>query len=217
MHMAAEKLHPGALPAATAQKSAWVQTDKAVHEAWGQLITAKPRAGALLHHITARAGTNNVLVVSQKSLAKIMGCGLRTVQYAVADLVDGRWLQVVKLNGPGTVSAYVLNDRVAWSTSREKLHMSIFSATVIADFEDQEPEADGLLPLRQIPTLYPGERQLPTGPGQKPPSQPNLDGLEPDLPAFENPDPWVDDRAKLEAMGQLKIDLSTGEIVGPDA
>lgn len=185
MHMTAEKIHPVALTAA-ATKSAWVQTDKAVHEAWGQLITAKPRAGALLHHITARAGTNNVLVVSQKSLAKIMGCGLRTVQYAVADLVDGRWLQVVKLNGPGTVSAYVLNDRVAWSKSREKLHMSIFSATVIADFGDQEPEgvADGLLPLKQIPTLYPGERQLPTGPGEPPPSQPSIDGMEPDIPAL---------------------------------
>ena len=39
--------------------------------------------------------------------------------------------------------------------------------------------------LRRIPSLYPGELQLPSGPGQEPPSQPNLDGMEPDLPHID--------------------------------
>ncbi|MNM83958.1 hypothetical protein D3C81_960300 [compost metagenome] len=29
-----------------------------------------------------------------------------------------RWIQIVKMNGPGTVAAYVVNDRVAWSQPR---------------------------------------------------------------------------------------------------
>ena len=40
-------------------------------------------------------------------------------------------------------------------------------------------------PLRRIPTLYPGERQLPGGPGLPPVSQPFFDGMEPDLPALD--------------------------------
>ena len=39
--------------------------------------------------------------------------------------------------------------------------------------------------LRRIPSLFPGERQLPSGDGQGPPSQPALDGLEHDLPHLE--------------------------------
>lgn len=203
--MTTKKLHSSALPAA--KKSTWVQTDKATHEAWGNLITAKPRAGALLHHMTARAGSNNVLVISQKTLSKIMGCGLRTVQYAIADLVEGRWIQVVKLNGPGTVSAYVLNDRVAWSQTRQKLHLSMFSATVVADYEDQEAALLGEgLSLRQIPSLYSDEQQLPSGPGEDPPSQPSLGGLEPLLPSLE---PGLDRNSQRRLD---HIDPETGEI-----
>jgi len=37
--------------------------------------------------------------------------------------------------------------------------------------------------LRRLPTLYPGEQQLPSGEGLSPPSQPHFDGMEPNLPA----------------------------------
>jgi len=43
----------------------------------------------------------------------------------------------------------------------------------------------GASDLRQIPTLYPGERQLPIGSGETPPSQPSLGGFEPELPNLE--------------------------------
>lgn len=178
---------------------------------------AKPRAGILLHHLVARVGNSNAVVVSQKTLAKLMKCSLRTIQYAITDLADGNWIQVVRLNGPGTVAAYVLNDRVAWGQSRNKLHMSTFSATVIADFEDQDAVSLSNSALRQIPSLFPGERQLPTGAGEEPPSQPSIPGMEPDLPNLEyGPDPWESRRkeiAELEAKGFTRaIDESTGEI-----
>lgn len=180
----------------------WVQTERKAHEEWANLIARKPRAAELLHHLVAQMGHQNAVVVPQKVLAQIMGRSVDTVQRAIRDLVAERWISVVKLNGPGTVSAYVVNDRVAWGQPRDQLRLSVFSATVIADYGDQEDALLGHADLRRIPTLYPGERQLPAGPGAEPPSQPALEGMEPDLPALDGD---AAERAKLEAKGQQRL------------
>lgn len=187
-------------------RKTWVQTERAAHEAWAGLIARKPRAAMLLHHFVALMGDRNAVVISQKTLAKMLGVTDRTVRTAVSDLVAECWISVVKLNGPGTVSAYVVNDRVAWGERRDKLPLSVFSANVVADQEDQEAALLGHGELRRIPSLYPGERQLPGGAGETPPSQPSIPGMEPDLPSIQ---------AELEARGQLRlgnIDPDTGEI-----
>ena len=98
-------------------KKTWVQTERAAHEAWAGLIARAPRAAMLLHHFVALMGEKNAVVISQKTLAKMLGVTDRTVRSAIADLVAQRWISVVKLNGPGTVSAYVVNDRVAWASA----------------------------------------------------------------------------------------------------
>lgn len=171
---------------ATSGPRTWVQTERAAHEAWAMLIASHPRAAALLHHLVARMGPQNAVVVSQKTLAKLMGCGVRTVQRAVAALAKDRWIQIVQLNGPGTVSAYVINDRVAWGQARgAKPHVSAFSAMVVADIEDQPAETLHHDDLRTIPSLYANEEQLPSGPSDEPPSQGVLPGLEPPLPNTE--------------------------------
>ena len=87
-----------------------------------------------------------------------------------------------------------MNSRVGWAESRNKLHLAAFSARVIADKAEQNYIDDA--PLRRIPTLMPGERQLPTGPGEDPPSQPAIDGMEPDLPSLQ---------AELEKRGQQRL------------
>ena len=50
--------------------------------------------------------------------------------------------------------------------------------------------------------------QLPSGPGQEPPSQPNLDGMEPDLPSI---DPKTGEihghQSELEARGQQRLEV----------
>lgn len=166
----------------------WVQTERKAHEAWANLISRKPRAAMLLHHLVAQMGHQNAIVVSQKTLAKLMGSHERTVRRAVTDLVQERWIQVVRI-GNGREAAYVINDRVAWGQPRDQLRLSVFSATVVADYEDQESTLIEHEDLRRIPTLYPGEQQLPSGPGEDPPSQPSIPGLEPDLPTlFESSD-----------------------------
>lgn len=161
----------------------WVQTERATHEAWAMLIQQKPRAAMLMHHLVARMGDKNALVVSQKTLARLMGVTDRTVRSAVADLVERKWIQVVRLNGPGTVAAYVVNDRVAWGQRRgEMWSLSTFSAQVIADAADQEADALSHDDLRQIPALFTGDLQVPEGAGMEPPSQPSIDGFETPLP-----------------------------------
>lgn len=166
----------------------WAQVDRAATEAWGLLMVKKPRAAQLLAVLVARMGHQNALVASQATLAALMGCSVDTAQRAITELKLRDWIQVVKL-GKGKEAAYVVNSRVAWAQSRDQLCLSVFSATVIADVADQDDADTARLdtPLRRIPTLYPGERQLPAGPGEPPPSQPSLDGMEPELPSLQMP------------------------------
>lgn len=182
----------------------WVQTERKAHEAWAGLIARRPRAAELLHHLVAHMGHQNAVVVPQKILAKIMGKSIDTVQRALKDLESERWIQVVKMNGPGTVAAYVVNDRIAWGQPRDQLRLSVFSAAVVADAEDQDPITLERGDLRRIPVLFPGERQLPNGPGEDPPSQPSIPSLEPDLPAI-----LIDERGR-----QWTVDPATGELQG---
>lgn len=165
-------------------RGTFVQTDRASHEAWARLSVQRPAASAVLHLLAASVGNGNAVVVSQKTIAKIIGVTDRTVRSAIADLEAGKWLQVVKI-GAGRESAYILNDRVVWADKRDNLRMSRFSAEVIADAEDQSEATLSSEALRRLPRLYPGEEQLPGGPGLPPVSQPFLDGMEPSLPALD--------------------------------
>lgn len=164
-------------------KGAWVQTERKAHEEWARLIARKPSAAIVAHILVAHMSDQNAVVISQKILAAISGLHERTIRRAIDDLVDEKWVQIVRL-GRGKECAYVVNDQVAWSQKRDNLRLSLFSAAVVADAEDQDSKTLTPIKLRRIPTLYPGERQLPTGSGLPPPSQPFLDGLEPDLPAI---------------------------------
>ena len=170
---------------ATAPSGTWVQTERAAHEKWAKLAVANPRACALMHVIVSQMGRHNALVASQKTLASLIGCTDRTVRTALQVLKDGGWLEVRQIGPTGTACAYVVNDRVAWSGNRDGIRYSLFSAAVLVS-DAEQPDKDELgvqPPLERIPTMQPGERQLPTGDGLPPPSQPIFEGLEPELPA----------------------------------
>jgi len=165
----------------------WVQTERAAHEAWAALIAKAPKAAQLMHILTARIGEHNAVIVSQKTLRTLMGCSRPTVQRALDVLAQDRWIEVRQVGESGTVNAYVINDRVAWATGRDGLRYSLFSAAVVLSEEEQPDRAElgRQEPLRKVPSLFRDERQLPNGPGLPPPSQPFLDGMEPDLPATD--------------------------------
>ncbi|WP_282029959.1 HTH domain-containing protein [Paracoccus marcusii] len=162
-----------------APRGTFVQTDRASHEAWAQLTARKPAASAVLHLLSASIGNQNAVVVSQKTMAKILSVTDRTIRNAISDLEAGNWLQVVRI-GAGRECAYILNDRVAWADKRDNLRLSRFSAEVIADAEDQTDLTLSDEDLRKLPRM--GEVQLPAGTGLPPVSQPFFDGLEPELP-----------------------------------
>jgi DNA-binding transcriptional MocR family regulator len=171
-------------------KGNWVQTERAAHEAWGQLIDKSPKAAQLMHILTARVGEHNAVVVSQKTLSSLMRCSRRTVQRSLDVLVEDRWIETRQLGDTGTVNAHIINDRVAWSGKREGIRYSLFSAAVIVSEEEQPDRADlgNQEPLRRLPSLFRDERQLPSGDGLPPPSEPSLPGMEHELPALSHED-----------------------------
>ena len=165
----------------------WVQTERAAHEAWAALIAKAPKAAQLMHILTARVGEHNAVVISQKTLRSLMGCSRPTVQRALDVLSQDKWIEIRQIGESGTVNAYVINDRVAWTRNRDGLRYSLFSAAVVVSEEEQRDreELGQQEPLRKVPSLFRDEEQLPSGPGLPPPSQPFLGGMEPDLPATQ--------------------------------
>ncbi len=171
----------------TKPHGSWVQTERAAHEAWMNLIAKSPVGAQIMHALTARLGEHNAVVISQVALARIIGRSERAVRTAIGILKEDSWIEVRQLGHSATVNAYVVNDRVAWTGKRDGIRHSLFSATVIVSDEEQ-PDRDSLghqAALRRLPALYPGEQQLPSGDGLPPPSSPALPGFEPDLPATQ--------------------------------
>lgn len=183
--MSEQKSKLGAPTPAQNPHKTWVQTQRAAHEVWARICRENGSAAALMHILVANLDKQNAVVVNQKTLAKMAGLSERTVRNALIVLKNESFIDIIRLNGPGTVNAYVLNDRVVWTgKSSDKVHLSLFSASIIADaeFQDEETlENSHKHKLRQLPWI--GEIQLPHGEGEPPVSQRLLDGMEPDLPA----------------------------------
>ncbi len=174
-------------------KGQWVQTERKAHEAWAALIRKSPMAAQIMHLLTAQVGDGNAVLMSQKNLARLVQGSERGVRDALKLLSSDNWIEIRQVGGRGTVNAYVINDRVAWTGKRDGIRYSLFSANVIVS-DDEQPDAGELghqAPLRRLPIA--GESQLPSGPGLPPPSQPFLNDLEPRLPATstEEADPLV--------------------------
>ena len=160
-------------------RNTWVQTERKAHEAWGKLTMRSPRAAAVMHHLVANMGHQNAVIIAQKTLAKLVGCSLRTVQYALADLERDQWLQIVQIGSSGTINAYVVNSSVAWGEARDQIgRLSVFQAAVVADAEDQPEGRLERSNLRKLPLIYPPEEAMPAGDGE-PGAQIALPGLEP--------------------------------------
>jgi len=173
------------MPEGKDNSGTWVQTERAAHEAFANLITKSPLAAKIMHTLVSRIGDHNAVVISQGTLAELTGASRQGVNKAIKILTAGRWLEVRQIGATGQTNAYVINDRVAWSGKRDGIRYSLFSAAVIVSEKDQ-PDRDAISDphrpnLRKLPRI--GEQQLPAGDGLPPPSEPALPGLEPDLPA----------------------------------
>lgn len=163
----------------------FVQTDRSAHEAWARLGTKHPAASALLHVLVANVGDSNAVVASHKVLARLMGSSPSTVKRALATLAEGNWIEVLQIGANGTVNAYVLNSRVAWTEGRDQLRYARLKADILLS-EDEQPagELDKVKSqLHHLPRV--GEIQIPSGAGLPPVSQKFFPGMEPDLPSID--------------------------------
>jgi len=141
-----------------------------------------------MHVLVSKMGRSNAIVVSQKNLARLAKCSRPTIQRALEILKQQNWIEVRQIGPTGSTNAYVINDRVAWSGTRDGIRYSLFSATVVIS-NDEQPDKDALddlPPIEGIPLLHSDEEQFPAGPGLEPPSSPQIPGLETDLPARNN-------------------------------
>ena len=159
----------------------WVQTERKAHQQWANLIGKHPKAAQLLHLLVSQMDKRGALVVSQGTLAELMGCSKETVKRSVRVLKDQNWVDVVRVGSErGGTNCYVINRRVAWADKRENGRFAAFDAKVIVSGAEQ-PRATlegNSEPLKLIPKS--GEGQIPVGPNIPPPNQDSL--FEPDLP-----------------------------------
>lgn len=162
----------------------WVQVPRASMEAMALLMGESASAAKLLMQITARIGDHNAFVASNQALSDMTGLSVATIKRGLKTLQDRRWINILRLGPTGTVRVIVVNDQVAWFGPREGLRQSLFSAAILLSEAEQdaaEMQANGR--LHELPAIYRGEMQLPTGDGLPPPSQPSFPGMEPDLPS----------------------------------
>lgn len=176
-------------PAKKAAPTPWVQTERQAHEAFARLIMRSPLAARIMHLLVARVGEHNAVVISQGTLAQLLGASRQGVQKALRVLEADKWIEIRQIGDRATVNAYVINDQVVWHGSRDGIRHSLFTATVVVSSAEQPDQDDLESPrqLRRLPRI--GELQIPTGEGLPPPSEPALPGMEPTLPATGSHDP----------------------------
>lgn len=177
----------------------FVMTQRQGHLDWMRLGREFPAASVVLHLLVARMGKLNALVISHKLISKLSGYHRATVVKAVAELASRRWVQVLSLNGTGSVCAFVVNDRIAWGQPRDELRLSIFSAQVVVDHADQDGVCLDDSPLRTIPVLFAGEHPV-LGQAPEEGEQLDLAGIDPPVLArFDEPILWRDSSGRLVA------------------
>jgi hypothetical protein len=139
-------------------------------------------------------GNGNAVVMPHVVISELSGLSISTIKRALTVLEQGKWIQVLKI-GKGKESAYVINDRVAWTQAREKLYTSTFTASIVLNRADQSEKTLSADPLKQLPQVFSGETQVPNGKGKEPPAQPALTGLEHELPVRDEDHGQLADRA----------------------
>lgn len=166
-------------------KGTWVQTERRAHEAWDLLIQRHPTAARLMHRLVANMDKQGAVIMSQRTLAEMIGVHRNTIGKAVKILEADNWIETVQLGGTaGGVKGYLINRRVAWADKRKNQQFAAFDARVVVSASEQTSKIlEDRPPLRELPRA--GEFQLPSGDGMPPPSQPTFDGMEPDLPSTD--------------------------------
>jgi len=119
-------------------------------------------------------GSGGVVVISKQTMAELMAVSQSTISRALRTLIDGNWVQRVRI---GSAHAIAVNDTVAWVGQRTDRRFASFSATVIASRAEQDAADLAPRELRQLPVMNQGEDLLSYG-ETAPPAQGLLPGTE---------------------------------------
>lgn len=146
------------------------------------LARRSPAAWQVFALLTERMNKSNAIVISQATIAQILGYTRTTINSAVKLLERESWVQVVKV---GQVNAYVINSKVVWRdhSGSGKRFSGFFAQVVASEDEQAHPIEDwDNVQLRHVPVLMPGELPIVGDDELSPPDQADL--LPPGLEEF---------------------------------
>jgi len=141
-----------------------------------RLARRAPAARQVFDLICEKMNRSNALVISQSTMASILGYTRQTISTSVALLENESWLQIIKI---GTSNAYVLNSKVVWRDVGGK-RFSAFNARVYVSEDEQMKSVEQWesVTLKQVPVLLPGEQPISADEVLPPPDQQDLLPLE---------------------------------------
>ena len=146
------------------------------------LARRSPAAWQVFTLLTERMNKSNAIVISQATMAQILGYTRTTINSAVKLLERECWVQVVKI---GQVNAYMINTKVVWRdhSGSGKRYAGFFAQVVAGEDEQSHPIEDwDNVELRHVPVLMPGELPIIGNEELPPPDQGDL--LPPDEVEF---------------------------------
>lgn len=113
----------------------FVQWEKSSMTAWRKLNMQSPTATNLLTLMIESMNDVNALMMSQQTMAEVLGCSRQTISSAIKILKDGNWIDTVRV---GSSTIYVVDRSVFWTQARNKRHYADFYARVIASENEQK-------------------------------------------------------------------------------
>lgn len=150
----------------------FVQITRGYLQDMRELSRRSPAAHQILWLLTERMNRTNAVVMSQATMAQILGYSASTIKRGVALLKTERWVQTVNI---GTANGYIVNSKVLWRDKGGKRYASFFAEVVISADEQSRPvEEWDNIELRQMPILRPNEQPLVDNGPLPPPDQQDL-------------------------------------------
>lgn len=150
----------------------FVQVTRGYLQSLRSLSRRSPAAWQVFALLTERMNKGNALVISQSTMAEILGYTRTTINSAVKLLAAENWVQIVKV---GQVNAYLINSKVVWRDHSGKRYAGFHATVVASESEQQHPiENWDNVELRHVPVLMPKDMPLVDDELLPPPDQADL-------------------------------------------
>ena len=153
----------------------FVQLNRSYMKQIRELSRKNPAAMQILFYLVEHMSrTTNAVVCSYKTLCEVTMLSRTSVAKAIKVLKEDSWLDAVKI---GNATAYCINERAFWQSTRTARKHAIFSATVIASESEQESDyhEKAHTKLMHIPVVSTGERFMTGNEELPPPDQQDLE------------------------------------------